>query len=229
MTKKLAIAVFCTVFFCTLMHSQSYVPRESWPFLYEDFVYGTASAGSDDKTSESYYNISATDGTLYYLNKDNQMMIADMARVNSVRIESDIYINIAGKMYLMIVANSKGLLVKENIMDKDEASKVNIGYGVSSASASYDKVGLIMEGRMSSFNKSFVLSKAERQEGAELPMKETIYMYFDGNLVPASRAAVFNLPGVDKDAAKAFIKKEKIRWKDTESLKKLMIWLNDNI
>lgn len=208
--------------------AQNFVPRDSWPYLYEDFTGGAASAGSEDKVSSSLFNISVYDGALYYIDSNGVTMKADMMRVNSVRIDSDVFLNISGKMYQIVYSSANGLILKERTADLDALAKVNIGYGVSSSTASAENVAILMAGRMSSFRQALALSKAEKEAGSEIPLKETVYLYIHNKLIPSQRSAIMSIPEVNKSELKALIKAEKIHWNDPVSLIPLLNYLSNN-
>ena len=87
---------------------------------------------------------------------------------------------------------------------------------------------ILLDGRFNSMSKNIALLESQKFEGRVLPVKETHYFYLDGKLIPATRSSVMSIPGIDRKAANAFIKKEKIRWNKPETLKKLAGWLGEN-
>ena len=59
-----------------------------------------------------------------------------------------------------------------------------------------------------------------------LPVKEKTYLVFPGMVVYAAKKDVMEIDGIDRKAVSAFIKENKIRWKDPQSLQVLMDYLS---
>ena len=88
------IALFIAAMFllaCFASNAQQYEPRDSWPYVYENFLEGVVSTGSDDAASAGHFNVVIFDGSLMYIGKDGNVMSADMSRVNSVRLLGYLY------------------------------------------------------------------------------------------------------------------------------------------
>ena len=209
--------------------SSSFEPTETWPFLYEFFQQGMTRTRSGDVLSEARFNISLQDGSLYFIGKDDILMKPDMAAVYAARLGDDVFINVLGKMYRLLSELDLGCVLEGVAIDEDELGKVSIGYGITSSSASAQNVSLIMDGRFNLVNKSLAQIDGDKTKGAVLPLMKTIYLYINGSLIPASRQAVSDYPGVDKKEAATFFKQEKIKWKDPSSLEKVIIFVNSQI
>lgn len=208
--------------------TQAHEPRETWPFLYDDFVEGTTRTRSGELLTGAKFNITATDNRLLYL-KDETIMLADMNSIYTVGIGDDVYLNILGQLYKVLSELDKGLVLMQYSLDIDELNKVNIGYGVSSSAASAQGLQVSLDGRFNFVNTNIQQSWHDKDSGAKLPMKESLYLYVGDTLIPATQHTITTWPGVDKKEANAFIKKEKIKWKQTESLEKIVIFLDSQL
>lgn len=206
----------------------SHEPRESWPFLYDDFKEGTTRTRTGELISGALFNITATDSKLLYI-KDDTIMLADMSSVFTVRIEDDVYLNVLGQLYKILSELDKGLVLSRYALDVDEFNKVQIGYGVSSSTGSAQGLQVSLDGRFNFVNMSVQQSWHDKDSGPVIPMKETLYVYVHNTLIPATQSTVTTWPGVNKKEAKAFIKKEKIKWKQTESLERIIIFLDSQL
>ena len=51
------------------------------------------------------------------------------------------------------------------------------------------------------------------------------YLYDGTRLIPATKQEILNTPGIDKKTANSFFKQEKIKWKETASLEKLLVFV----
>ena len=205
--------------------ASTYEPRETWPFIYEEFTEGTTRTSSGDLISGASFNVTATDNRLLYINND-KIMLADMKSVYTVKIEDDVYLNVMGQLYKVLSELDLGVVLKQYALDVDQLNKVKIGYGVSSSTGSAMGLQVSLDGRFDFTNMSVQQSRHNKDSGEILPMKESYYIYVKNTLIPATQRTVTTWPGVDKKAASDFIKKEKIKWKQAESLEKLVIFMN---
>lgn len=203
-------------------------PKETWPFLYEEFIEGTTRTRSGELISGSEFNVTATDSKLLYI-KEDKIMLADMTSIYTVKVGEDIYLNVMGQLYKIMSELDKGVVLMQYSLDVDELNKVKIGYGVSSSTGSSMGLQVSLDGRFNFVNMSVQQSRHDKDSGELLPMKETFFIYVNNTLIPATQRTVTTWPGVDKKAASDFIKKEKIKWKQTESLEKLVIFLNSQL
>lgn len=225
--KKLILA--CALALCSfcILQAQRYEPRERWPFIYEDFQKGAARTRAGALVTEAPLNISVIDGSLLYVDDNNKIMQADISKIYTVKIGEDVYVNIVGKLYRLLSELDLGLVLLETAVDANELSKVDIGYGVSSASASAMNVTILLDGRSNVINTNIEQTSMEKYSSNVLPVKETRYLFVKGRMVPATKGNLLSFDGIDKKAAQAFIKQEKIKWKETESLEKLIIFLDN--
>ena len=203
-------------------------PRETWPFLYSDFMEGNTRTSSGELVSGAKFNVSAIDNRLLYI-KDDTIMLADMSSVYTVRIEDDVYLNILGQLYKVLSELDKGLVLSRYYVDVEERNKAQIGYGVTSSTGTARGVQVSLDGRFNFVNLSVQQSMHDKDSGAILPMKESLYLYVGGTLIPATQHTITTWPGIDRKEANSFIKKEKIKWKQTESLEKLVIFLDSKL
>ena len=86
-----------------------------------------------------------------------------------------------------------------------------------------------MDGRFFQDNRSLQQTSLDKYNGNVLPVKEVLYLMLGDRLIPATRQEILNVPGVDKKAATAFMKQEKIKWKDTASLEKLLVFVSSQL
>ena len=209
--------------------AQQFEPRETWPFIYEEFQPGATRTRDGSLTSEASFNVAVHDGTLMYISTDGVIMRPDMSRVYTARVGEDVYVNILGRMYKVLSELDCGNVVLGTEIDVDKQNQVNIGYGISSSTASSYNMSVLLDGRFDTGGKTVEQTEADKYQGNVLPVKQTLYLNIGSRLIPATRQEVLNLPGVDKKEANAFFKQEKIKWKETSSLEKVLIFVNTHI
>lgn len=212
-----------------LCFAQKFEPTRTWPYLYRDFQNGLIVTNTEDEQISAAVNITLG-GRVHYINeKDQKVMEADILRVASVRIADDVYANVGGRMMRLIAVGDDGIVACETALNADELNKSDIGYGISSATASTMNVNSLASAGSTFVDMPLNSIMAERDAGEKLPVKQTNYFRVGINVIPATKAAVMNCGLVDKDAAKAFFKSNKIKWNDPKSLRDVVNFLSEQI
>ena len=205
----------------------AFKPKDTWPFLYENFTQGVVCSDSGDDILTGEINVSVLNQKLYYVKGEN-IMEADMVKVFSVRVGEDIFVNVAGKLYKVLAESKGGAAVRDRYVDIEQMNKSNIGYGVSSSVASTQNVaGIALDSNVgTNFNKAL----ASKEGGSEIPIAEKTYiLYCRNRIVPALKREVMDIPGLDKDVAKAFFQEHKIKWTQPDSLTEVADFLTENL
>ncbi len=212
-----------------LCFAQKFEPTRTWPYLYRDFQNGLIITNTEDEQISAAVNITLG-GRVHYINeKDQKVMEADILRVASVRIADDVYANVGGRMMRLIAVGDDGIVACETALNADELNKSDIGYGISSATASTMNVNSLASAGSTFVDMPLNSIMAERDAGEKLPVKQTNYFRVGINVIPATKAAVMNCGLVDKDTAKAFFKSNKIKWNDPKSLRDVVNFLSGQI
>lgn len=207
--------------------AQEYHPRESWPYLLEEFTGGVVSNYGGEVSAEGFFNVSVVDGKLHFV-KDGTIMVANMNQLQAVRIGERVFVNRMGRLKEVVAEERGGLFVLRDVsVDLDELAKTDIGFGARSAVASTQKVnGLTVGG--GTVNLALETAIAAAKEGAELPIREKYLFLVRSREYPADKASFLSMEGLDKASAKAFLKTEKIKWHKAESLGKVLKYIAEN-
>lgn len=227
--KKYLTTFLLGVFFILPLFSQDkgfFYPTDTWPFIYESFEDGVVCTSNNNTILSGRMNVSVIDQKLYFINGDD-IMVADMMRLYTARIKNDIYINIAGKLYHVLEETDDGAVIRSMVVDLDQMNKTNIGYGVSSSTASTQNLsGIALESSIGNFNKAL----SNKEYGKEIPVKGKNYILYSGNkIVSANKGDVLRIPGLDKKEAKQFFKESKIKWNNPESLAIVASYLSKTV
>ena len=204
-----------------------YRPREGWPYLLEEFTAGSVRTGGGTVIQEGFYNICVVDGSLHYIS-EGTILKADMLQVQMVMIGEELFVNRMSWLYQVVHEEEGGLLLKKVSVDMDELGKSDIGYGISSATASTNKLtalGMIGQGTV---NMDLTTAISQAKSGPQLPLLEQYYFLTGFRQTEATKSDFMKIPGLDKDGAKAFLKGNKIKWSRTEDLVKVLKYLTDN-
>lgn len=222
--KKTAVLFFFLIASAFGLSAQKFYPRETWPYILENFAEGAVRTSTGALISSGTYNVSVVDGSLHYI-VDSQIMKVDMSKVYTAKVGEDTFVNLYGRMYKVLSELDKGYVLEGVVVDYEELGKVNIGYGISSSSASARNVSTLLEGSTDMVSKKIETASTGKYDGKEIPVDVIPYVYVSGRLIEASKQEVASTPGVDKDALKAFLKENKIKWNKTESLEKVVVFL----
>ncbi len=201
--------------------ASGYVPTTTWPYLYEDFVDGTVYFSKEQKTMHLKLNVHLQNCTLHYLEGD-KVMQADPRNVEMIQLGDVSFIYMNGELVRFIKAEEGVALVKLVKADLDELNKNTHGaYGMSTTSSSVNQIVSIEALGVS--NLIYTRMRQERKEGKDLPLIEKYYFIFGDKIVEATRKEVEKSLGDNgKTKLKAFLKQNKIKWKEEANLIKLL-------
>lgn len=220
--------------------AKDFEPKDSWAYRYEDFVHGKVFNSKGEVILEGKVNISVVDGKLHYV-KGESIMEADMLQVFSVTItetnedmyanttKEEGYMNVGGKMFRLLSRSDKSAVLEFMEVDMDKLSKAEIGYGISSSTASTQNLNLAaLDGIVQNqANMNYSIATESRGSGERIPIKISRYILSRGTLVIAKKREVGKLPQLDKKALDAFVKSNKLKWDKTEDLQKIADYISD--
>lgn len=207
-----SVTMYLTAMFCI---AQDYEPTSTWPYIYSDFSDGVLQQAAG-KERPGKYNIHILEGRLHYIEKD-MIHEANPAEIYAVHIKDDIYVNVGGTMMKVLAKSEHGIVAKETVVDMVRLNSTGGAYGSSSTTISTKALSSVeMDGNMSNMNHMEL--KRSKDSGSVLPLTEKIFLVFDGNVVYATRHDVLAADGVRKEEFTAFCKKNRIKWKEPQSL-----------
>lgn len=196
-------------------------PTEGWPYLYDNFILGKVRSTDGTLLEDVRLNICVGDGTLHYINaSDGKIIAAKMLTVFSAKIGEDLWLRAGLKMMKVILESDEAAVLELAVVDEEKLGATDIGYGIESKTASSTKLtSYAFSTGMVGMNIEEVVTGKSR--GRELPLKYTYYLRAGKRIVQASKRQVLEIEGIDKAAANAFFKENKIKWKNPESLLKV--------
>ena len=223
--KKLFISALAAI--SIIASAQEYQPREGWPYLFEDFSAGIVTNHGGEVSAEGFFNVCVVDGKLHYV-QDGKIMEANMNHLQAVRIGDRVFINRMGRLK-EVVAEERGgsFVLREVNVDLDKLVRTDIGFGISSAVASTQKVNSLTVGG-GTVNLALETAIAAAKDGEEIPVKEKYVFLIKSREYPADKASFLSMEGIDKASAKAFLKTQKIKWHNPESLGIVLKYIAEN-
>lgn len=191
-------------------------PTSTWPYLYPDFTEGEILA-LDGTSKKAVLNVHVLKSALHYIDGD---LIKELApgQAFSARIGNDYYINASGKMMKILAQNNNGYVAEGVEVDVVKLNSTGAAYGSSSttlgtmALSSLEGVGATNSG--TSINHMEL--KANKDNGQILPLITKKYLFVNKMCIFATKRDVSDY--VDAAAFKAFLKANKVKWNDPQSL-----------
>ena len=220
MKKMFSVSLMLVV--CLALSAQDYMPTVNWPYLNPDFYDGEiVMAGGS--ISKAKMNIHLGQGQLHFVDESGMIGEASVAAAVYAKICDDQFVNVNGKMLRVLAASEKGSVVEEVLADYSAVVRQDGAYGAPNANAaqghSYDE---------NYGNYAYLITNvyvdlvAQKEYGDPLPVTTQRYFVIDGVSMPVSRKSITSIEGVDKKVFAAFLKAEKIDWKEPEDLLKII-------
>lgn len=201
---------------------EKYVPLTTWPYVYEDFLPGRIKTYQGGDIAYDKLNVNLVNGRAHFV-KDGKIMEADMKTIALMTIGEDSYVCASGKMVKVVKNTLHSAVVLSTTVDTEAMSKADIGYGKSSTASTQGVSLTAISGDMDySVNRSLDDLSSKRKTGEKLVLKNVTGIYYRGSFVPATKIDILNIPGIDKEAVKDFIKREKIKFKNADDLGRLV-------
>lgn len=196
----------------------------TWPYYYPDFQQGTLTL-SNGQTRVMPINIHLLKGDLHFVDEKGIIQMAPAGQFSAVQIGEEVFRRVNG--YLMKITpgpDDKNFVAVRSLADLTALNETGGAYGVSSTTASTQRITSVdMPGFV---NTSHMEQFQHRESGKKLKIKKEFYVVVDGQAIKASKKEVTEAFGADRaDAFKQFLKKNKINWKDEQSLLKLFDFL----
>lgn len=217
--------MFVAAMFCLELSAQRYEPTTTWPYVYEEFIPGKITTYQGGFIEYDKVNINLINGRVHYV-QNGKIMQADVNTIALLTIGQDSYFCVGGKMAKVLKNAQKGAVLLSTGVDVNAMSRSDIGYGNSAIASTQNMSMTALNSSIdSNLNRSLDDLRGEKTDGDPLAIQEIRGMYYKGKFVPASRVDVLKLESIDKDAVKAFIKSEKIKFNKVDDLVKLLDFL----
>lgn len=203
----------------------AYEPTTTWPYYFDEFQSGHITTYQAAPIEYDKLNINLVNGRVHYV-KDGVIMEVAPATVALLVIGDVSFVNIGGRMNRVLLNTSHSAVVESVSVDVDAMSKTDIGYGKSSLASAQNVSATALSAMVEfSLNRSIDEVSRGKESGDRLELKRIPGLVYKGVFVPASRNEILAIPGIDKDKVKAYLKNEKIKFRATEDLARLLDYL----
>lgn len=216
MCKKVTLLAILLFAIGQFADGQSFSPTTTWPYAYNDFVDGEVQmAVGKNKTGK--YNICLDGNKLHFIEGD-LVKEAKSSDVIAVKIGQDFYTNVGGQLLKVVAKSDKALVVEDKEIDFAALNATGGAYGSSSNSVGTMALSSAEGIGGSRTNMNHMELKNNKDGGKILTLIQKYYIVFGQHRVYAAKKDVMDCDGVDKAVLSAFLKENKIKWKDPQSI-----------
>lgn len=216
-----------TLIIVTFCHAQN-KPTTAWPYRYAMFTDGTVFL-TDGSKKNAKFNICLDKEQLHYVDGD-MICLWGSSDVVSVKIGEDVYKNVYGQMLKVLAMSDKCILVESQEIDFSALNSTGAAYG--SSSNTIGTMSLSSLEGIGGSNSSTALNHMElmhnKDNGKVLPLIVKEYLCVKAYKVFCAKKDILDLP-IDKNELKGYLKDNKVKWKDTQSLMALGVFLYDRL
>ena len=194
-----------------------------WPYIYPEFKEGTLyMVGGKQFTAQ--FNIHVQESRLHYLS-NGIIKETQSENIVLVKIGEDVFMSVDGKVMKVIGSEERGFVATLILGDFAKLNNSSGAYGGSSNSSAIMKLSSIEVGGKTIVNHMEL--KQKRDEGVPLPLKYQYYIVTKGKVYSATKKGIRSeLSDSSAVEFKSFLKKNKIKWDNPQSLMTLLDFFN---
>ena len=199
-------------------------PTSMWPYIYSDFQQGTVYF-KDTKTLTAPINIHLLKSRLHYIDKE-QIKEANADEILLALIGDDKYYVRNEQLMRVVAGDSTGFIAELTVADFNAIMESGGAYGSSSNVQATRKLSSLEIGGVHITNHMEL--KSRKEDGSLLPLSKKYFIVTVEHVYPANRKAFETmLPAAKLPEFKQFLKKNKINWRQPDSLALLLNFLKD--
>ena len=208
--------IFTLLMAVVALVANAYSPNTKWPYMMEDFQEGTLYRVAD--YSGAQFNIHYMGNAIHFINpKDDKIYESRKTDMDSVVIAGRKFV-LADDMVMEVLGEcGADKVLRYDYADFSNLTQATGAYGASAnSSATRQLTSLDLAGMN---NPQHGLMLQEKNDGKQFYVRTKFYLQIGNAVVEANKKEVEKiLPADKKDAWKQFLKKNKIKWKNAESL-----------
>jgi hypothetical protein len=194
-----------------------------WPYVYPEFKDGTLYLAGKEKLTAKF-NVHVQESRLHFLDKGiiKETLNRDIVLVT---IGDDIFMVVEGKVMQVVGSEERGFVATLILGDFDKLFNSSGAYGGSSSSSATTKLSSIDIGGKSIVNHMEL--RENKELGISLPLKYSYFIVTKGNVYPATKKGIrLQLNESETVEFNKFLKSNKIKWKNPDSLLTLLDFFN---
>lgn len=217
------IALVSLFVFCSLANLFSQEVTTMWPYVYPEFMEGTLYMTGGRKL-EGKFNVHVQESRLHYL-YDNIIKETQSEDVVVAKIGVDTYMSFEGQVMKVVGSEERGFVATLILGDFQKLLNTGGAYGGSSNSSATMKLSSVEIGGKTIMN--HLELRQNKENALPLPLKYKYYIATKGELYLATKKGIASkLDKTEQEEFKKFLKVNKIKWKDPQSLITLLDFFN---
>jgi len=198
----------------------------TWPYYYPEFQPGTVTL-FNSRAKEMPVNIHLLKGDLHFLDEKGLIQMIPTGQFRTVQIGDDCFTWVEGSLMRVVPGpDEKNYVAVYSVADLTALNETGGAYGTPATTASTQRITSVdLPGFV---NTNHMEQMQNRETGRKLKIKNEYYVVIDGKAVKAGKKQVTEAMGPERAASfKQFLKKNKINWKDEQSLLTLFDFLGE--
>lgn len=217
--KKFNLIVF-TILLTGIVNAQAFNPTTKWPYVFKNFQVGTIYF-NDKQTLELEVNIHLLKSALHYVKQD-MIYHADTSNpIDSIIINNVKYIYMDNQLVQVISERKNNKLVLLKKGDFDILFTTTGAYGTAAHTSAVNDLSSFEIGGLTNMNHQQLV--LEKEDGKSLPVKTSLHFLIDNKPVAATKKGLKDMLDAEKyKQLEAFTKENKINWKKTGDLEKIL-------
>ncbi len=217
--KQILITLFIS-FLSISVYSQDCLT--TWPYIYPEFQDGTIYMSGGQKINHKM-NVHVLYGRLHYI--DGAIIKEALSNdIIYIEIANDRYMFVNGDIMKIVGNREKGFVATHVTADLQRLNETGGAYGTSSTSSATRKLTSV---DIPGANRNHMELREGKNAGASLDLIYKYYIVTNGSVYEATKKGIESQLSPERKAEfKTFLKANKIRWKDPQSLLKLLDFLN---
>lgn len=219
--KKIILSLF-VMCFVLLLQAQNITTM--WPYKYSEFQNGTVYF-INKRTLTAPVNVHLLKSTLHYL--DNELVKEAVTdEIVLVKTGNDTYYVRNNQLMRVVNGDSTGFVAELQLADFNALTESGGAYGSSSNVQATRKLSSLEVGGINITN--HVELKSNKDKGTLLPLSTKYFIVTPDAVYPATKKGIESqIPKNKKEEFKQFLKKNKVQWKNPNSLSILLNFLKD--
>ncbi len=213
--------IFVALFIATTagLVAGEYQPTEGWPYLYDQFT--PAIVYYDNGKAESAdINVHLLNNSLHFVDGELIKVVHDPHHIDSVVCENNDVLLYKGNLYILRVAATPHIVIgTTSEVDLNSLTESNGAYGNPTTTAATQNIASFRDhGNIAAQRYQEMI--ADRHNTRTLSTTDRIVLVInDREICQANKRGVNSILDKDqKNAFKAFLKENKIKWKETADL-----------
>lgn len=215
--KKFIIATIIASM-ATMGYAREYEPTEGWPYLFEDFVEGIVYY-DNGKAESAPLNVHLLSNVLHFSDGENIMVVKDAANIDSVVCGNIKFLRRANLYVWQLHQTPRIVIGQTNQCEVNYINDTGGAYGISTTSASTQNVASFSDhGNMAALRYREMKENHKNTHSLHVT-QQIIFIIDDREICNANKKGVNDiLDKEQKKLFKEFLKENKIKWKELDSL-----------